>query len=64
MKLVKLPNSDYVNPDYVTSIEYLKSNSGGNGRTKVWVIGNAGYHTYSIDFDGDRRDELVKLINN
>ena len=57
MKLVKLSNGDYVNPDHVTSIVYT------GYETKIWVVGNSGYHTFSISFPGDRRDELSKIIN-
>ena len=57
MKLVKLPSGDYVNPDFVTSVIY-------NGySTSVWVIGKAGYRTFEINFPGDYRYELSKIIN-
>jgi hypothetical protein len=59
---VKLPNGDYVNPRYVTSIR-TQTFSSGKTVTYVWVVGNSGYGTFFIDFDGDRRNELAKLIN-
>ena len=56
MKLVELPDGTFVNPDYVTSIEF-------DSFTLVWVVGHSGYHTYAVRFDGDRVKELAKLIN-
>lgn len=36
-----------VNPEYVTAIESEKFDNGRNWR-KVWVVGHAGYQTFSI----------------
>ena len=61
MKLVKLPDGNHVNPEYVTCIEY--ADIGATGMyTLVWVIANSGYHTQSFRFKGDVRDELAQLI--
>ena len=41
-------NKTWVNPEYVTSIQPLSGQQDGT-KSRVWVIGNAGYGTYSID---------------
>lgn len=38
----------WVNPEYVTSIQPLTGQQDGT-KSRVWVVGNAGYGTYSID---------------
>ena len=44
--LVQIGNQNqWVNPKYVTSIEQCIM---GEVKSKVWVVGNAGYGTYSI----------------
>jgi hypothetical protein len=62
MTQVKLPNGNYVNPSYVTTIRTTQ------GRydiiwTELWVVGHAGYGTLSYIFKGDVRDELALLLN-
>ena len=46
-------NGEWVNPRYVTSIEHAEVYINGPRTTpakgsKLWVVGNAGYGTYSI----------------
>lgn len=63
MKLVKLPSGNYVNPDFVTSINYLPGPTQYTpGTTVMWVVGGAGYHTYEMRFSGDCRDELYNIL--
>ena len=38
-------NGEWVNPEYVTSVEQCILQ---NIKSKVWVVGNAGYGTYHI----------------
>ena len=38
----------WVNPQYITSIQPLAGQEDGT-KSRVWVVGNAGYGTYSID---------------
>lgn len=58
--MVKLPDGNYVNPQYVTCIEMRESST--SRWTVLWVVGAAGYGTLSFRFDGDRRDSLAKLL--
>jgi hypothetical protein len=55
-KLVKLPDGNYVNPDFVTSVRRCSP------YTRVWVVGDAGYHTYQLDFPESMHDEIAKII--
>jgi hypothetical protein len=41
-------NGQWVNPKYVTSITRCEFNSMPDVKSEVWVVGNAGYGTYSI----------------
>lgn len=63
-KLVKLPDGNYVNPDYVTAIELKSSEQHGKRRclTHVWVVKDSGYGTGNFQYEGDRRDELALLL--
>ena len=51
MKLIPILDesgtAQLVNPEFVTAIESEKFDNGRNWR-KVWVVGHAGYHTFSI----------------
>jgi len=57
----------WVNPKYITSIEPFRC-IGANGnpidknKSKVWVVGNAGYGTYSI-LSPLTPDELASAVN-
>lgn len=63
--LVQLPDGSWVNPAHVTCIELDKRNTypSGHCRTWVWVKKDAGYGAGAIQFDGDRRDELARIVN-
>lgn len=41
-------NKTWVNPEYVTSIQPLTGQQDGT-KSRVWVVGNSGYGTYSVD---------------
>lgn len=59
--LIKLPNGNWANPEYVTAIELCGSATGP--RTKVWAVMDSGYGTGTIyDVHGDHRDQLANLI--
>jgi len=51
----------FVNPEYVTSITEKKFN--GNGWREVWVVGHAGYGTFSICTDESALDLATRLQN-
>ena len=60
-------NGEWVNPTYVTSIvphqELLANNQPiTNKKSKIWVVGHAGYGTYSI-YSSLSPDEVAKKIN-
>lgn len=63
-KLIKIPNTDtYVNPQYVTSIEpYECHTNKGLVQCRVWVVGAAGYGTYSVATTA-RVADVVKVFN-
>ncbi len=62
--MIKLPqHGDWINPKYVTLIELGHKDMNEVQYTRLWVVANAGYGTKQIDFRGDVRDELAKLIN-
>ena len=59
--LVKLPNGEWVNPNYVTNICNEKYDT--KIWTKLWIVKDAGYGTGQILFEGDCKDQLAKIIN-
>lgn len=50
----------YVNPRYVTSI-IPHAGTQGNKWSKLWVVGNAGYGTFSI-YSNATPEEIAELI--
>jgi len=62
--LVDLGGGNWVNPRYVTSVEYkYYPNNPHRSETLVWVVKDAGYGTGTFSFPGDRRNELATIIN-
>ena len=57
MKLIKLPNGNWVNPDHVSSIEITLFDD----RPKTKVVMDGAASAYSTK--GDQRDELAALLN-
>jgi len=47
--MIQLGNDgQWVNPKYVTSVTRAEFNSMPDIRSRIWVVGNAGYGTYEI----------------
>ncbi len=56
-------NDTWVNPNYVTAIKSIPSTADSyKGGSQVWVVGNAGYGTFSI-LTSDTPDVVAKKIN-
>tara|TARA_R110002020_G_scaffold283833_1_gene499466 strand:- start:815 stop:1024 length:210 start_codon:yes stop_codon:yes gene_type:complete len=56
-------NDTWVNPHYVTAIKPIPVTATRNkGGSEVWIIGNAGYGTFSVD-TSQSPNELAEKIN-
>ena len=59
MKLIKLPNGDYINPDQVVRLSVATSKETQKTSTTIHTT----ERTWFLGFDGDVRDELAALLS-
>ena len=56
-------NNTWVNPHYVTAIKQIPMTADSHkGGSEVWVVGNAGYGTFSV-LTSKTPDEVAGQIN-
>jgi len=56
-------NDTWVNPNYVTAIKPISTTATRNkGGSEVWVVGNAGYGTFSVN-TSQSPAEVAEKIN-